>query len=72
MPSRMRSVSCVQARLALPLLREMDVNRMEAGPERSRVPLALLGALLVVAIVASTGTARAAWDEISRVLGLQG
>ena len=42
------------------------------GPERHRVPLALFGAVLVIAIVASTGTARAAWDEISRVLGLQG
>jgi len=42
------------------------------GLERNRVPLALFGAVLVIAIVASTGTARAAWDEISRVLGLQG
>ena len=42
------------------------------GPERHRVPLALFGAALVIAIVASTGTARAAWDQISRVLGLQG
>jgi len=42
------------------------------GPERHRVPLALFGAVLVIAIVASTGTARAAWDQISRVLGLQG
>src|SRR6185369_18078433 len=41
------------------------------GLERNRVPLALFGAVLVIAIVASTGTARAAWDEISRVLGLQ-
>jgi HEAT repeat protein len=42
------------------------------GLERNRVPLALFGAMLVIAIVASTGTARAAWDQISRVLGLQG
>jgi len=42
------------------------------GLERNRVPLALFGAVLVIAIVASTGTARAAWDRISRVLGLEG
>lgn len=42
------------------------------GPERHRVPLALFGVVLVMAIVATTGTARAAWDELSRVLGLQG
>lgn len=42
------------------------------GPERNRVPFALFCAALVVAILAGTGTARAAWDRISRVLGLEG
>jgi len=42
------------------------------GFRRNGVPLALFAAVLAIAIVASTGTARAAWDQISRVLGLQG
>jgi hypothetical protein len=42
------------------------------GPERNRVSLAIVCAVSVVLIGASTGTARAAWDEISRVLGLTG
>ena len=42
------------------------------GPERSRAPLVILCVVLVAVIVAGTGTARAAWDEISRVLSLQG
>jgi hypothetical protein len=40
------------------------------GPERNRVSLAIVCAVSVVLIGA--GTARAAWDEISRVLGLTG
>ena len=42
------------------------------GPERNRAPLVILCVVLVAVIVAGTGTARAAWDEISRVLSLQG
>jgi HEAT repeat protein len=41
------------------------------GPERSRVVL-FVGGPLVVLLLAGTGTARAAWDQISRVLSLQG
>ena len=54
-----------------------EQRRMESieptGPERSRMGFAPAGGLLVVLLVLSgTGTARGAWDEISRVLGLQG
>ena len=42
------------------------------GPERNRAVLAMVGVPLAVLLLAGTGTARAAWDEISRVLSLQG
>jgi hypothetical protein len=43
------------------------------GPERSRLGFApAAGVFVVLLVLAGTGTARGAWDEISRVLGLQG
>ena len=42
------------------------------GPERNRAPLVIAFAALVVVLLASTGTARAAWEQIAKVLSLQG
>jgi HEAT repeat protein len=42
------------------------------GPERSRAPLALVLAALVAVLLTTSGTARAAWDQIARVLSLEG
>lgn len=42
------------------------------GPERNRAPFALALAALVALLLASSGTARAAWDHLAGVLSLQG
>ena len=42
------------------------------GPERSRTPLVWAGCVLAVLLCATTGSALGAWDEISRILSLQG
>ena len=42
------------------------------GPERSRTTLVVAGAVVCILVVANTGSARAAWEEISRFLSLQG
>ena len=42
------------------------------GPERNRAPFVLALSAIIVLVLASTGTARAAWDQIARVLSLQG
>lgn len=42
------------------------------GPERSRTTLVVAGAVVCILVVANTGNARAAWEQISRFLSLQG
>jgi len=42
------------------------------GPESNRTAFTVMAVIVAGLIVASTGRARAAWDEISRVLSLQG
>ena len=42
------------------------------GPERSRTTLVVCGVILLGALLASTTTARAAWDQIALFLALQG
>jgi len=42
------------------------------GPERSRTTLVVASAVVCILVVASTGSARAAWEQISRFLSLQG
>src|SRR5262245_52866354 len=44
------------------------------GPERNRasVLMAGVGGAVIATLLVGNGTARAAWDEISRVIGLQG
>ena len=42
------------------------------GPEHSRTPLVVAGAVVCLLLVANTGTARAAWEQISRFLSLHG
>ena len=42
------------------------------GPEPSRTPLLLVGGVVLGALLASTTTARAAWDQIALFLALQG
>jgi hypothetical protein len=42
------------------------------GPERNRTPLVIAFVALAMVLLASTSTARAAWDQIARVLRLQG
>ena len=43
-----------------------------AGPERNRAPLALALAAVAVVLLATSGTARAAWEQIARALSLEG
>jgi HEAT repeat protein len=42
------------------------------GPERNRTPLVWAGCITVVLLFAGSSSARGAWDEISRILSLQG
>jgi hypothetical protein len=42
------------------------------GPERSRTTLVVACAVVCILVVANTGSARAAWEQISRFLSLQG
>jgi hypothetical protein len=42
------------------------------GPERSRTALVVASAVVCILVVANTGSARAAWEQISRFLSLQG
>jgi hypothetical protein len=42
------------------------------GPERSHTPFFLVGGVVLVGLLATTSTARAAWDEIAGFLTLQG
>lgn len=42
------------------------------GPERSRTTLVVASAVVCILVVANTGSARAAWEQISRFLSLQG
>jgi HEAT repeat protein len=42
------------------------------APERNRAPFAIALALLVAVLLASSASARAAWDRIARVLSLHG
>ena len=42
------------------------------GPERNHTALIIVSTALVAMILSNTSPARGAWDEISRVLGLQG
>ncbi len=42
------------------------------GPERNRAPFAIAVTALVAVLLASSGTARAAWTQIARVLSLHG
>ncbi len=42
------------------------------GPERNRVPFAIALVALAVVLLASSASARAAWDQIARILRLDG
>ena len=42
------------------------------GPERSHRALCVVGGVVLVGLLATTSTARAAWDEIAMFLTLQG
>ena len=42
------------------------------GPERTRTPLVAAGAVVCMLVVANTGSARAAWEQISQFLSLHG
>jgi HEAT repeat protein len=50
----------------------MDLPMQPTGPERNRAPFAIAVTALVAVLLASSGTARAAWTQIARVLSLHG
>jgi HEAT repeat protein len=45
---------------------------MDTSPRRNRTMIVVCGALVLAAVLADTGTARAAWDQIAQFLSLSG